>query len=240
MFAFCWVYPHFLETSSILPYLYSAPIGLIPCPTFITVIGFALVFNRLDSRALSLLSGIPGIYYGTTGVIQLGVVIDTVLLVGVLLIVISAFTMKRRRPRGRIPGNSRHWPGIQAGEALWRFRISGFIPSSRRPIRIKPISIISLADWEESAPAMKAGMETCPTALITWPSSSPSTRLPMGSIYLPWPNISQAITGKKRDSARPRRAEDTSTHLCGSLRRERVRIKKRHEAWSGSERIQSP
>jgi hypothetical protein len=30
MFVFGWVYPHFLDNPSLFPYLYSAPVGLIP------------------------------------------------------------------------------------------------------------------------------------------------------------------------------------------------------------------
>ena len=42
MFLLEWIYSHFLETSSLVPYPYSAPIGLIPCPTLLITIGPAL------------------------------------------------------------------------------------------------------------------------------------------------------------------------------------------------------
>lgn len=95
LFLFGWVYPHFLDTSSFLPYLYSAPTGLIPCPTLSIVIGLLLVLNGLDSRALSLILGFAGLFYGVTGVAQLGVMLDWVLLAGASLLVVFAFARRR-------------------------------------------------------------------------------------------------------------------------------------------------
>ena len=90
MFLFGWGYPHFLDTSSFLPYLYSAPTGIIPCPTLSIVIGSALILDGLGSRILSLMLGMSGILFGITGVVQLGVSIDVVLL-GSIVILILAF-----------------------------------------------------------------------------------------------------------------------------------------------------
>jgi len=95
LFIFGWIYPHFLDTPSFLPYLYSAPIGLIPCPTLSIVIGLALVLNGLGSRALSLVLGLSGMFYGITGVTQLGVAIDLVLAPGAIMILVRAFAGKR-------------------------------------------------------------------------------------------------------------------------------------------------
>ncbi len=93
LFLFGWIYPHFISnTSSFLFYVWSTPIGLIPCPTLSVVIGLALILNGLNSRALLLTLGIPGLFYGITGVFQLGVTIDWILLFGALMIVILAFT----------------------------------------------------------------------------------------------------------------------------------------------------
>lgn len=96
MFIFGWMYPHFLETSSWLEYLYKAPTGLIPCPTLSIVIGVLLILNGLESRAISLLTGIVGLYYGITGVIQLGVLIDLILLIGAIIIVIISIAGKQK------------------------------------------------------------------------------------------------------------------------------------------------
>jgi len=94
MFIFGWIYPHFLEYASSFAYLYAAPTGLIPCPTLSIVIGLLLIFNGLGSRALMFTLGIVGLYYGITGVAQLGVLIDLVLLIGAIIIVIAAFVGK--------------------------------------------------------------------------------------------------------------------------------------------------
>ena len=94
IFAFGWIYPHFLDTPSVFPYLYSAPIGLIPCPTLSIVIGLALLLDCLGSRTLSLILGITGLFYGITGIFQLGVVIDLILLLGAVVILIHPFVRK--------------------------------------------------------------------------------------------------------------------------------------------------
>ena len=89
--AFGWVYPHFLIAASWLSYLYESPAGLIPCATLSIVIGFALILKGFDSKGFSLTLGIVGLYYGITGVLQLGVMIDAVLLIGAILLVVQAF-----------------------------------------------------------------------------------------------------------------------------------------------------
>lgn len=95
---FGWVYPHFLVTSSFLPYLYSAPTGLIPCPTLSAVIGLALILSGLDSRALTLSISIIGLLYGLIGVGRLGVTLDLVMLAGAAFLLVSTFLPGRRLP----------------------------------------------------------------------------------------------------------------------------------------------
>jgi hypothetical protein len=94
MFLFGWVYPHFLDTSSYVPYLYAAPTGLIPCPTLSIVLGLSLMVGGLNSRAWSLSLAAMGIFYGIFGVLRLGVTIDAVLLLGALLSVLVIFVPK--------------------------------------------------------------------------------------------------------------------------------------------------
>ena len=84
------VYPHFLETDSFLPYLYQAPVGLIPCPTLSVVTGFALIFKGYESRKWSLSLAVIGLFYGVFGVFKLGVTMDTVLLAGALALSVGA------------------------------------------------------------------------------------------------------------------------------------------------------
>ena len=47
LFVYGWIYPHFLGTISFLPYLFAAPLGLIPCATLVVVIVPALILNGL-------------------------------------------------------------------------------------------------------------------------------------------------------------------------------------------------
>jgi protein-S-isoprenylcysteine O-methyltransferase Ste14 len=95
---FGWVYPHFLNTPSVLSYAYAAPTGLIPCPTLSIVIGFTLILDRFRSRAYSLTLGLTGLFYGVTGFAQLGVQIDLVLLAGAALLVVLSFVKRHREP----------------------------------------------------------------------------------------------------------------------------------------------
>lgn len=79
--AFGAFYPHFLEASP-LAYAYSAPVGLIPCPTLALAAGFALLGNGLGSRAWTLVLAILGLFYGLFGMLRLGVYLDLGLVVG--------------------------------------------------------------------------------------------------------------------------------------------------------------
>jgi hypothetical protein len=87
MFAFGWIYPHFLDASSVVEYLYAAPTGLIPCPTLSITIGLALVMGGLDSRVWSLTLAGAGLFYGAFGVWRLGVAIDIALLFGAAVLI---------------------------------------------------------------------------------------------------------------------------------------------------------
>jgi hypothetical protein len=92
MFGFGWVYPHFLEDSTPIVYLYAAATGLIPCPTLSIVIGLTLLLGGLRSRPWCLVLTIVGLFYGTFGAGQLGVNIDWVLLFGALVTAYVAFS----------------------------------------------------------------------------------------------------------------------------------------------------
>jgi hypothetical protein len=89
MFLFGWVYPHFLESKSSLSYLYSAPTGLIPCPTLSIIIGLSLILGALGSRTWSRILGALGGFYAITGAAYLGVIIDWGLLFGASMIVLA-------------------------------------------------------------------------------------------------------------------------------------------------------
>lgn len=112
LFAFGWVYPHFLRTESFLPYLYSAPTGLVPCPTLAVLIGLTLVLDGLESRWWSGILGAIGIFYGVFGAVRLGVTLDWVLLAGALVL-FGWYGMMHRfgeHPQPRLPTPSRLSP----------------------------------------------------------------------------------------------------------------------------------
>jgi hypothetical protein len=95
LFVFGWVYPHFLNTASYLPYLYAAPMGLIPCPTLSAIAGLTLIAGGI-SRAWSLvLAGISA-FYGIFGAVVLGVTIDLVLTAGAAILFWHAIRVLRR------------------------------------------------------------------------------------------------------------------------------------------------
>ncbi len=96
MILFGWIYPHFLKDGAWLRYLYSAPLGLIPCPTLSLAIGFAMMANGFSSRSWSIALAVAGMFYGLFGALRLGVRIDFILLAGVLLLLIQTVTSRSR------------------------------------------------------------------------------------------------------------------------------------------------
>ena len=104
LFVFGWAYPHFLDSASLLPYLYQAPTGLIPCPTLAIVIGLTLLLDGLGSRALCLALGAVGLFFGVVGVARLGVVVDWTLLLGSLVILArGVMSFSQDKTCGRLP-----------------------------------------------------------------------------------------------------------------------------------------
>ncbi|MBN1598864.1 MAG: hypothetical protein JW894_11275 [Bacteroidales bacterium] len=88
MIVFGLVYPHFIETSSVIKYLYASPVGLIPCPTLSILIGFILLFNGFGSQSITLTFIIFGLFYGVFGVLKLAVYLDFFLVFGTLTLLI--------------------------------------------------------------------------------------------------------------------------------------------------------
>ncbi len=91
LFAFGWIYPRFLDTSSYLTYLYAAPVGTVPCPTLIIVIGLALIIDDLGTRRIGAVLGLIGLLYGAISVQYLGVALDVALILGAAMILMHAF-----------------------------------------------------------------------------------------------------------------------------------------------------
>ena len=91
MIAYGLVYPHFLETDSIMKYFYASPAGLVPCPTLSVLIGILLVFNGLGSPSIQMLLVIFGLFYGLFGAIKLKVYLDIGLITGSIILLIKFF-----------------------------------------------------------------------------------------------------------------------------------------------------
>jgi len=98
-YVFGWIYPHFLNTSSFVPYLYAAPTGLIPCPTLSIIVGLTLLAGGL-SRTWSFVLASLAASYGIFGVLVLGVSIDLVLAAAAATLFAVALQFStRERPR---------------------------------------------------------------------------------------------------------------------------------------------
>ena len=89
MIAFALLYPHFLETNSIVKYLYASPVGLIPCPTLSLLIGFLLIFNGFGSNAITISLIVYGLFYGLFGIFRLGVTLDIGLIIGTFTLIVK-------------------------------------------------------------------------------------------------------------------------------------------------------
>jgi hypothetical protein len=76
-----WIYPHFVTVESWATYIYASPLGLLPCPTLLFVIGVTLMFLNLDAVRWRAPLAVAGLLYGAIGVFRLGVALDWALLV---------------------------------------------------------------------------------------------------------------------------------------------------------------
>jgi hypothetical protein len=88
LIAYGWIYPHFLTGGPALRYLYESPVGLIPCPTLLVVVGLSMVLGALHSCTWNLVVGLTGVFYGLFGAIHLRVGSDWVLVFGAVLMII--------------------------------------------------------------------------------------------------------------------------------------------------------
>lgn len=94
--AFGSTYPHFVRTASWTSYLYSAPFGLLPCPTLSVVIGTTFLARDLRSRLWTGSLALAGLLYGAFGVLRLGVTLDWVLLCASVLLAAVAISMNHK------------------------------------------------------------------------------------------------------------------------------------------------
>jgi hypothetical protein len=99
LIAIGWTYPHFLAHESDWMYLYSAPVGVLPCPTLYVVIGLALLGAGVGSRLGNTVLVAAGLGYGVIGLGQLHVWLDAGLIVGALALAVLAWRGASDRPR---------------------------------------------------------------------------------------------------------------------------------------------
>jgi hypothetical protein len=106
------IYPHFLRTDSPAVYVVASPVGLLPCPTLLVVLGSTLVFSNLPSRRWSTPLLLAGAAYGAIGVFRFGVALDWALFIATTLL------------------GARLWEQ----EGLWR-RVRAYSFEHARPLR---------------------------------------------------------------------------------------------------------
>jgi hypothetical protein len=106
LIAFGWLYPHFVDVAHWTRYAFSAPLGLVPCPTLAALVGFTLVARLFESRLWTGALLAAAVLYGTIGVFVLGVPLDYGLLAGSVILIGHA----RHDHRGQ-SGGSGDWRG---------------------------------------------------------------------------------------------------------------------------------
>jgi hypothetical protein len=82
LFAFGFLYPHFLVAETWTAFVYMSPFGLLPCPTLAVVTGISLLFGAFGSRRWTGTLIVALFVYGGIGVLALGVWMDAMLIAG--------------------------------------------------------------------------------------------------------------------------------------------------------------
>ena len=95
LFAFGFVYPHFLVAQSWMSYLVMSPFGLLPCPTLAAVTGISLIFGMFGSRRWTATLMVTLLAYGIIGVAVLGVWMDTMLIAGAVMLLLILLAGQR-------------------------------------------------------------------------------------------------------------------------------------------------
>lgn len=95
LIAYGLIYPEFLRTGSLLEYAYTAPTGLIPCPTLAVLTGFTLLYKGFGSLKWTITIIITGLFYGLFGVFYLGINIDWVLVIGAVILLFNTWFIRK-------------------------------------------------------------------------------------------------------------------------------------------------
>jgi hypothetical protein len=96
MVIFGFIYPHFLDGDHFYKYLYSSPMGLIPCPTLSVFIGFTMMFGGFHSKKWMITTALFGLFYGIFGVVRLKVDLDIMLIAGSFFLLVYSFIGNRK------------------------------------------------------------------------------------------------------------------------------------------------
>jgi hypothetical protein len=103
-----WAYPHFVVAQSWVTYIYAAPVGLVPCPTLLVVIGITLTLPGLGSRFWAIALTAAGLAYGLIGVFRLGVMLDWGLILASATLAVSR-SLKHGSEREETLGRAHAW-----------------------------------------------------------------------------------------------------------------------------------
>jgi len=103
-----WAYPHFVVAESWVTYTYAAPVGLVPCPTLLVVIGITLTLPRLGSRLWVMSLTAAGLAYGLIGVFRLGVMLDWGLILASATLA-ACQSLKHASDRAETLGKAHAW-----------------------------------------------------------------------------------------------------------------------------------
>ncbi len=94
-------YLHWVDSPVWLHALFSSPLGVVNCPTMVTVCGFLCLSQKPRSAPLEAAVGLITLYFGFFGIFRLGAYVDVVLVLCSLFLIVRLITSL---PREYAPG----------------------------------------------------------------------------------------------------------------------------------------
>lgn len=91
-------YLHWVESPILWNALWFSPMGIINCPTMLTVCGFLCLTGEPRSRILEFMVAITTLYFGFFGVFRLGAYVDIVLIVCAVFLLIRTGNQGKGQP----------------------------------------------------------------------------------------------------------------------------------------------
>ncbi len=114
-------YPEFVKASPLLMPVVS-PLGAIPCPMFLVMLGMLTLCIPHVNRLQFVTTAALGLFYGITGVLQLGVYLDLVLLAAALYSFWNFRLVFGKRKQTTVKADARTMVSRKA-ELTWRERV---------------------------------------------------------------------------------------------------------------------